>query len=96
MPPRTPTAARQPGGGPKPPMIDDKSVPVFTAKELTAFPGACKSADLGARRDHFILSLFVTPECGCPNRPLGQHDVDHNRRGELVTNFTAYRRIPGS
>ena len=47
-----------PMAGMKPPKIDEKVVPVFTAAELAALLATCKGGGFENRRDYAILSLF--------------------------------------
>ncbi|HXP18080.1 MAG TPA: tyrosine-type recombinase/integrase [Streptosporangiaceae bacterium] len=47
-----------PMAGLRPPKVDEKAVPVFTAAELDALLSTCKGKGFQARRDAAILTLF--------------------------------------
>ena len=70
----------------RPPKIDDKLVPVFTADELAALLAACKGGGFQARRDAAVISLFR--DSGIRLSELaGLHtaDIDLSGREAIVT-----------
>jgi integrase/recombinase XerD len=80
--------------GLRPPKIDEKTVPVFTAAELSALLATCKGGGFQARRDCAILSLFRDTGIRLAELAgLGTADVDLKRREALVTGKGGKQRI---
>jgi site-specific recombinase XerD len=83
-----------PMAGLRPPKIDEKVVPVFTAAELAALLAICKGGGFEARRDHAILSMFR--DTGMRLSELAGmelRDIDLRTREGIVTGKGARQRL---
>ena len=77
---------RNPMAGLRPPKIDEKLVPVFTAAELAALLATCKGGGFEARRDCAVLSLFRDTGMRLAELAgLSLPDMDLKRREAIVT-----------
>jgi site-specific recombinase XerD len=71
--------------GLKPPKLDEKLVPVFTAADLAALLATCKGGGFHARRDAAILSLFRDSGVRLAElATLTTNDVDRKTREATV------------
>jgi site-specific recombinase XerD len=83
-----------PMAGLRPPKVDDKVVPVFTAAELAALLATCKGGGYEARRDHAILSLFRDTGIRLAELAgLELPDVDLRTREGIVTGKGGKQRL---
>jgi site-specific recombinase XerD len=82
-----------PMAGLKPPKIDDKIVPVFTAAELAVLLGTCKGGGFQARRDCAILSLFRDTGMRLSELAGLTTELDLKRREATVTGKGGKQRI---
>jgi site-specific recombinase XerD len=83
-----------PMAGLRPPKVDDKVVPVFTAAELAALLATCKGGGYEARRDHAILSLFRDTGMRLSELAgLELPDLDLRTREGIVTGKSSKQRL---
>jgi site-specific recombinase XerD len=83
-----------PMAGLRPPKVDDKVVPVFTAAELAALLATCKGGGYEARRDHAILSLFRDTGIRLSELAgLELPDIDLRTREGIVTGKGSKQRL---
>jgi len=83
-----------PMAGLRPPKVDDKVVPVFTAAELAALLATCKGGGYEARRDHAILSLFRDTGMRLSELAgLELPDLDLRTREGIVTGKASKQRL---
>jgi site-specific recombinase XerD len=83
-----------PMAGMKPPKIDEKVVPVFTADELAALLATCKGGGFQARRDFAVLSLFRDTGVRLAELAgLSLDDISLKGREALVTGKGGKQRV---